>query len=1180
MKKEFHIFDAPLNGISLVEASAGTGKTYNIASLFVRTILEKGLMPSNILVLTYTEAATTELNKRLRNRISESINALKTGIATDEFLDGLISRYNKQSALSLLTQALYKFDEAQVSTIHGFCQKVLTEQSLTFGVSSDFDILANSSELLQDATDDYWRNFVKGVESEFSLALQVYLVELGYTPEKLFEFILPILSKPYLSLLPAVPPVKDFRALYSEFKNSFVEMKDALVKEEQILKETLQEGLLHKGVYNKNIFHYLERIFFWLDSEVAHIQPVDKLELFGSGIYQRVAKGKSIPEFGFTSKVDDYFEKLNRFALLEQAFLVEACFEIMDDFEYEKAKKELLTYDDLLLKVSNGLVSGNDELIRSFQDKYPVALIDEFQDTDPIQYSIFKTIYSNSENVCLFMIGDPKQAIYSFRGADIYTYLAAKKDAGADQTYSLSSNYRSSQKMIEAVNTVFNKTSKTFILDEIEFAKADYPENKPESGFLLKDGELIEPLHFIGVDTENLNIGDVRASINASVATEIVALLEGSYTIDDKRITESDIAVLVRKNFQALEIQQVLRQRGVKSIIKSQESVFISKESDELYILLSSIFENSFETGIRSALATEMLGYSAKHIYELLDNEQNWAKLYLNFLELHNIWKDRGFALMIDEAIQKFSIEENLAAYFDSERRITNLYHLIELLKKAQLKQQLTPFGLINYFKKRRQEEAIAKSDEELVRLESDDRLIQIITLHTSKGLEYPIVFCPYLWEGLRVSDQKFFTFHKEDNSFLDIGSKGEERVENRGLALEAELSESVRLAYVALTRAKSACFVHVIKGNSSEFSALASLTEGAVVVMGRINDKLSLNNNEYKKIHNSDSFKILESIKDISLSGNIKFREASYSDDVKPLFEPEHQNSFSTLNFSRIDLSNFLKITSFSSLSVSTEGDSLVYEKEGFDYDEINNSLDVETQEEWNQFNLPRGTKTGLLLHSIFEEIDFSKPVSLKPVIESLLEKYGFEPKWFGIVLELIEKTLDHELASNITLSMLQEQDKLVELEFHFPVKNINSKKLLSVIRNEEIDFEIESVNGFMKGFVDLIFRVGETYYILDYKSNYLGNSYEDYNLDSLTSEIEHSNYDLQYHIYTVAVHRFLSKRIKGYSYQKNFGGAIYLFLRGVEKGKAGSGVFLKKPDFSVIQYLDDYFRNGDSND
>lgn len=1180
MSKEFQIFEAPLRGVSLVEASAGTGKTYNIASLFVRTILEKELMPANILVLTYTEAATSELKRRLRARIKESILALKTGAADDSFLVELLKRYN-ESSVDLLNQALYKFDEAQISTIHGFCQRLLSEESLTFDISPDFEILANSNELLQDIADEYWRAITSDTSSDFSIALQDYLAGLGYTPDKLLDNVQPIIGKPYINLVPELKPIDYFVDEYEKLKASFFELKTALQNEEILIQEILEREVLNKRIYNKNKFIYLDRILNWVDSEIAPINPVAKLELFSSDIYQKVAKGESIPNIKSTSYIDSYLGASSRIQLLEQAFLKESSSWIISRFNEEKYKKNLLTYDDLLVRVSERLSNGSTDLIQKLRLRYPVALIDEFQDTDPIQYSIFNTIYSNNAETCLFMIGDPKQAIYSFRGADIHTYLKAKKAAGVEQTYSLFHNFRSSKKVIQAVNSFFTFSSSPFILNDLDFIKADFPKEKlEEENVLYKDGKEVKPLQFVYSKEEGTTAAQLRAGISSSVGSEIVTLLTDVYTINGKRVKENDIAVLVRKNFQAVEIQQYLRKRGVKSIIKSQESVFLTRESDELYIILSSIFDSGYEAGIRSALATELIGYSARQIYELFNDESEWNKIYLDFIGLKTLWKEQGFAILMDKVNSCFNLEENLGSHFDSERRITNYYHLIELLKKKAKGRSFSPYDLIAYFKKRRLEGERTKDDDELVRLESDDELVQIITSHTSKGLEYPIVFSPYLWEGLRLTDQKVFHFHNDSIPFLDIGTKSDQRTKNRSLSLESELAENIRLTYVSLTRAKSACIVYLSDNKGSEFSALASLVEGSEVVKRRVNDKLSLTSTEYKKLHNLESFRMIDLIRKISNDPNIDFREP-YVSNIK-LASPVDKlpKEYLLLDFTRDDLFDYPRVTSFSSLQLSGKEDAVYFEKEGFDYDEITSSAEVELHDELNQFTLPKGTNTGLLLHSIFEEIILNEPKTVAPVVESLLSMYGFDLKWNDTVTQLVYESLNHNLKDGLSLGELEPYDCLVEMEFHFPVKGLGPEKLMKIIRKVDSNVDADSMRGFMKGFIDLIFKVGETYYILDYKSNFLGDSFEDYNSLALSDEIRHSNYDAQYHIYTTALHRFLSKTVKDYSYEKHFGGVFYLFLRGVEKGKEGSGVFFDKPDSNVILELNSYFERGEGND
>ena len=1174
MLRDFEIASVPLVGTSLVEAGAGTGKTYNIASLYVRAIIDKKLTPGNILVLTYTEAATAELRQRLRARIKEAIAVLLGEETKDEFLLNLAQKHGEEAA-ALLKEALYRFDEARISTIHGFCQHLLKENSLAFGVNPEFEILTDGKELLQEITDRYWRNFISDTRNEFRVALQKYLVEQNLTPDALCADILTISGKKYVTVFPEQHSVDDFKDRFGELKRQFQETSKLLEKEYDQLCRLLESGVLHKGVYNKNIDLYLDNVRAWLKSEITPLAPVDKLDLFGRRMQQSFTKGNEPQPFALNDAVDGLIRLLDEFSEVEAVFLKEASGEIAGDYQRAKEERNLLTYDDLLLKVEKGIRQGNESLAKELRAKFPVALIDEFQDTDPIQYSIFHELYGKDEEHCFFMIGDPKQAIYSFRGADIHTYLKAREQADQEKRYSLRYNYRSSPGMIDAVNRVFECSADPFHMEKLAFTPAKFPGTKdPEKGELKKSGQSIAPLQFLQLETKSTTKGEIREEVAASVASEIVELLTEDHRIDDRQLAPGDIAVLVRFNKQARQVQDVLRGRGIKSVIKSRESVFRSREAGELIIMLSAILDPAFEDGIRAALSTEALGFNASGILELLENESKWDKEVSRFQFLQKRWNQHGFSEMISQMMREYLVEMNLGGFFDAERRITNHYHLVELLKKKEREYHFRPHALVRFLEKKYEDESGTPADEELIRLESDAGLVQIVTMHASKGLEYPVVFCPFLYEGINTSEtghSKLLTFHNEDGeAAIDLGTSGERRTNHRVRKLTEDLQDTLRLSYVALTRSASACFVHVVEGADFQFSPLYALVEDPEHAVQRIGNKV-------RKIKDkNEECDLIAKLKELSQQETIELRDGIINTKKVGAASVRQTLDFKILQYSGKDLENFPGITSFSALTGGSSDNGFSLEKPGFDYDAVPGRSGAFEDREKNRFSLPKGAKTGTLIHHIFEEIDFCDPGTFAPVIKEQVETQGFNPEWGSILEGMINNAVSQKLNDSVRLSDISKTDRLVEMEFHFPLESISYPQLVKIIRGEKSTSDGRSVRGFMKGFIDLVFRKEGRYYILDYKSNHLGDTPGDYTFEALQQEILHADYDLQYHIYTVALHRMLSNLVPGYSYEQHFGGVFYQFVRGINAEIPGSGVFYHKPDVSVINSLDTVFREG----
>ncbi|MEX0720354.1 MAG: exodeoxyribonuclease V subunit beta [Balneolaceae bacterium] len=1173
MNRPLNVFEAPLSGISLVEASAGTGKTYNITSLYIRAILEKDFSPSQVLVLTYTEAATAELKFRLRNRIKDSIKAINEGCSNEDiFLERLLEQ-NYPDAGAKLQTALDSFDEAAVFTIHGFCNRLLNEHSLQFGIAPGFEVVKDESELLRDCADEYWRNFIRSADktSENRILLE-YLIDEGFGPDELKSVLMEIINRPFAKLEPSNVNLDELKAHISNLQIKFEEMKKHWEVEADELKAILQSELLNKSSYKLDKREgLLNNLSDCLNDEIPKIKPFKELEKFGRKISQAGNKGHVFRELELSKAIDEYVEICEELQSLKPAFIIDSVEEIQNELTQKKDLHNVLSYNDFLLKVNSGLQNDSLGLLAGRLSKeYPMALVDEFQDTDPTQYSIFRQIYHEREDTALFMIGDPKQAIYGFRGADIYTYLEAKRDALDTQSYTLDYNYRSNDKMIAAVNEIFQQAELPFLIDGFSFNKAQFPPSKTEAYYLQSNDENINPLQCIKLEQdEKTNKVEIEEQIYEAIADEIVELLSDKYSLQEKPVEEKDIAILVRKGYQGENIQKKLRERGLKSVLKSRTSVFDTPEADELFMVLKSIQKLSYEPGIRAALTTELLGYRAVDILRLLNNETEWAAVFNQFAELKNVWEKKGIESAIVRLFQLYGTKKLLASKLDSERRITNLLHLAELLSKAEREHRLHGKSLLKWFYRKKNDDS-SSSDEEELRLESDGDLIQISTIHAAKGLQYPIVFCPFLWDAPKSKNKNAtFRFYKNGSVHIDIntGIDNNQRRSHKYFDLKEEMAEATRLAYVALTRSISACYLFIPAYKTLDLSPLASIVDGKELAEKRARASVLKEKNEAQ-------FSYDHLIQKLSSCDHITLRKPNLRKQLSQKEDPQpKENLGKAVEFSRSDVFYFPRMLSYSSLAYGNEQNETTH-----DYDAVFEAPKSKLIT-YTRFSFPKGANAGTFLHQIFEDLVFKSPQNLEKVIKNNLEKYGFSEKWSPVIQLWIDEMLKHNFHKpDVSLNALEETDILKEMEFHFPVKDLQSGTLWELVRNKsgaEKD-NFEEVSGFMKGFIDLIFRVGDKYFILDYKSNHLGDSPEDYSAKALKDEILHSAYDLQYHIYTVALHRFLKQKMADYSYNKHFGGILYMFLRGVDQNKPGSGMFFEKPEKQLIEKLDAYFKTG----
>lgn len=1163
--KKLEIFKVPIEGFSLVEASAGTGKTYNITSLYVRAIVENGRAPSEILVLTYTEAATAELKAKIRGRINDCIDYLSNEKEkVDDFLIELKERANA-NYITRLKEALFSFDEAAIFTIHGFCQKLLREENLAFGVQADFELIQDTSELVQDAVDAYWRKIVKEYSAtKLGQGLLVFLMSHKISPENLKSVIEQVIAKPYANLLPehnldlkVQAKTKRIQLLNEQLKYQWEEDKGQL-------NEIIFSGKLHKGSYKPKVFEEIwKTLELWISSDKIHFSGFDKLENFGEDkILSLVTKGNQIEVPELSKVLDEFLTEISDLNEITANFILKAIHEIKDRIEVQKEKKNGLSFDDLLQKVAANL---DQKLADKISAQYPIALVDEFQDTDPIQYSIFKKIYKDQNASALFMIGDPKQAIYSFRGADLFTYFEATNDVTDEQRYSLNFNYRSNNALIDAVNAVFSKHEQPFVFEQPLFRKAYFPEGKEERK-LTVSGKAQPPLSFIDCNLDGLNAGPARDTISEYVANQIQKLLSAEYRVGDQSIEPQDISVLVRTKKEAVLIKDALEAHGIKSIARSNESIFKTRECSELKILLKATIDYSNSTLIRAALISSFIGYSSDDVLELMNDDSRWGEVVNIFRLADEKWSKYGVSDAINELDSFFNIQENLSTLQNAERRITNLSHLQELIGDYESKNKTTSNSVIRYLNQKIQS-STTPSDEEIIRLESDSDLVNITTLHSSKGLEYPVVFIPFLWDSFEFSHNQGYSileYHNDANKLqLDVAPHKSDNAHQ--IAYKEALADTLRLNYVALTRAEVACFIPFGEYKEIHKSSLLAMISGSQFFLNnsaKKDEKVSQFYSDLNSLNDSKVIKVVDSNEILA----IKTTPNKLNQQVD-LFSAKN---LSAKEFDRSDIDQFSRIVSFSSLTSSKTTEAPIKDYDQLEFIEEGVSEGIEEIQSLSIFSFPKGSSTGNLLHNIFEYIDFQDSTNHQQIMNDQFEITGFEQKWKPILTDWIKKGLNHSINEEIKLADIDSVNVLKELEFHFPVEDINTENIIRTIRQENLDEASGvSISGFMKGFIDLIFRHQGKYYILDYKSNHLGHTLEDYGSEFLRNKIVSSNFDVQYHIYTLALKLFLEQRIKDFDFETDFGGVFYFFLRGIDDKKQGSGIFFDNPSKQVIDEL-----------
>jgi exodeoxyribonuclease V beta subunit len=1274
--RDFNLLKSPLEGTNLIEASAGTGKTYAITGLVLRLILEKAIPIEEVLVVTFTEAATSELKDRIRKRLREALEMFSGSGAQDELLEGLYASHpNAAAASRRLKRAINDFDRASIFTIHGFCMRVLHDHAFESGMLFDTELVTDQEILIREIVHDFWRKHFYNA----SILFFNYAAAHGLNPGSLRSMVGRHTTNPYLKIIPesGVPGCSELEA---EFLVRFEKCRQAWTSakpEVQVILTTSET--LNRAKYRKDrIAGWLQAMEAYLSGECFDCSLFDRFEKFTTiHMKSAVKKGAEPPSHPFFLLCDQLNLAQQRLAEGFDRCLLGLKLEFIHTVRSELAKRKLdkniVFYDDLLLMLDRALRGpGGEDLAAIAGSKFKAALIDEFQDTDSIQYAIFENIFGQAGSP-LFLIGDPKQAIYGFRGADIFTYMDAARSAS--NRFTLGENWRSEPALISAVNTVFSRATVPFVYEDIGFEPVRPAGNKRHE-MLELDGEKKPPLQiwFLKADgikgEQPITRAIARDVIPQAVAAEISRLLalarEGKAVIDRRSIQAGDIAVLVRRNAEAGLVKEALSSLGIHSVLYDIGNLFETHEAMEVERLLTSIADPSDERLLKAALLTDMLGLGGEGLDRLIRDEPEWDEWLSRIGEYHDTWSRHGFFRMFRHLLLREAVLPRLMALVDGERRCTNVLHLSEMLHGAAIEGSLSMHGLVKWLSEQRAEDT-PKLEEHQLRLESDENAVKLVTIHKSKGLEYPIVFCPFIGDRSRVlQGDGPFTFHDELDGrrlTLDLGSPGRE--ENLKLAEKEQLAENVRLLYVAMTRARHRCTLVWGCFRDAESSAPAYLFhQPGSEEAGNLPEAVC---SRYSSSNEQELWNDLEAIQREG-QGSIELLEAPLEKgQPQPGLEEERVElgcrSFSGRIHRDWGISSFSSIVSNQPRKAEwADRDDMI--RPGLAEEEDLQGTLPPTGEFRDILSFPRGAAAGIFLHEVFEHLDFTSRdrTLIEELVTDKLKMHGFESFWTGAVCDMVRKVLAVPLESgpdSFTLSQVQAADRLNELEFYFPLEvtgehslkellgrtagttkhedspfrkrgnageletpilpsldgnaaELKTKKLPSLdgrgwgrvetgdvphphptspVKGEELNsapfrkrgkggfaaspstleqLKFKPLEGYMKGFIDLVFRHRGRFYIVDWKSNYLGARTEDYDQAAMLAAMDENLYHLQVHLYAIAVHAYLKTRIPEYAYESHFGGVYYIFLRGVDPAKGREyGVYRNRPPAAFIETL-----------
>ncbi|EMI5491439.1 exodeoxyribonuclease V subunit beta [Providencia stuartii] len=1181
-------FSLPLQGQRLIEASAGTGKTYTIGILYLRLLLGLGeanafprpLSVEEILVVTFTEAATNELRGRIRERIHNMrLACIREGVGFEdqpeylELLSQIATPEQREFAANWLLTAERQMDEAAIYTIHGFCQRMLVNNAFESGVLFEQNMIQDEQPIQKQACADFWRRHFYPLD--YSMA-KVILSQWN-SPEALLAEIKPFLQGDMPYIVNGGEDTETFEERHQRFISLINDVKSAWLDGCSEFEKLITNSDVDKRSYSSRYLpSWLEKITNWAEEDTQDYQLPKEIIRFSQATLHEKSKSGVGPEHQAFIQID---QLLTQSLTIKDLIIPLAITEVRQSIAHEKHRRGEMGFDDLLTRLDKALKNeGGQFLAEAISQRFPVAMIDEFQDTDPQQYRIFQRIYRGVEHSALLFIGDPKQAIYAFRGADIFTYIEAKKQVNAH--YTLETNHRSSEHMVEAVNHIFRHCDNPFIFEQIPFNPVNFSA-KNAGKKLLENGQPLTALTFWHLDREAVSITDYEQTMASQCAGKISEWLQGGLagtTVfqngDGKQspVSAADITVLVRSRREAVLIRDALNQLNIPSVFQSnRESVFATQEAKDLLWILQAVLSPEKERVLRCALATGLIGLDAQQIDALNYNEKAWEALVDEFTRYAIIWHKRGVLPMLRVLMAERHIAETLLAATDGERRLMDMMHIGELLQEMSL--QLEGEHTLVRWLTQQIAHPDHQSNAQQMRLESDKHLVQISTIHKSKGLEYKIVWLPFVSNFLPQS-KALFHDREDYGTRLDLADSEE----NVALADQERLAEDLRLLYVALTRAIYHCSVGIapiIKGNrkKSGETDLHLSALGYLIQKGEAGDFNLLNARLAELVNSTISVEQIAHIKSNSLSLSEVDHEALCARNITRFFDDHWRvTSYSGLSYSSGH------VESAQTISAEQLANSLA---PTMDIEvSIDASLPSIVEQTLTPHQFPKGAAPGTFLHELMEEIDFSQEVSLEWLVEKL-ELSGFESKWADMLQLWLTAIVQAPLNDDgLCLSALAASDMLDEMQFYLPIDSLLEAKQLDQIthRYDPLSkvcppLNFEKVQGILKGFIDLTFLWKGKFYILDYKSNYLGESAESYTQAAMAEAMVDHRYDLQYQLYSLALHRYLKQRLPNYQYDVHFGGVYYLFLRGIDRAESKNGIFYYRPESSFINELDQLF-------
>lgn len=1215
------VFTLPSSGRVLIEANAGTGKTYTIQGLFLKLLLEHDLRADRILVVTYTRMATHELRSRIMSRLQDALDALLHPDPEEkdpfllEFLQWVPDR---EAAVLRIRRALQDSSQLSIFTIHGFCQKLLKDHPRHTSSGPEFEVV-ESDVPLDEVVQDWWRDFHARVARSPNGSFEASVVSREIKDaDELRKRV-----KPYLDLN---------RVSEIEPGDSDFDSEDFLQRLHQVRQEMVaayQEDRDGTVALLRAYTHHR-----YIESRIRDLMPMfESIEMPASSKNEDKLKYLLLVKEShpFFDRVQTYRDLVGQLGRFHSRFLIETARQIEQRYRIRRQRSRELRFQDLLELAWESICSkdSDGEFARIVRETWPIALVDEFQDTDPMQFQLFKTVYPAARPEAtepggvqsrsgrshqgegmsgLFMIGDPKQSIYSFRGADVFTYLDARSSVPASDRYTLRKNYRSRQPLISAVNRLMD--TRSFMADGIRFVPSEAGKALPP---MLIEGIEAVPLRITHIPAEKKTTKDkvtrrVRVELVRQVAELLAMMQKGDVRWGDTRLRASDIAILSRTNQEVLAIEKELARWGISCVTLSKKSVFESLEARMFMWLLEALLDPLDHVARRNALATGLFGWEPEDVSD--DGLTHHEFEFIDRLhELRSIWVRRGAVALVETILIEQQGILHLSRQPTAERSITNLRQIADAMERTRLDPSRSAPAMLHWLKRRIQDPD-SSTEEEESRLETDENLVRVLTIHKSKGLEFPIVFCPDLWQAASAKKGNgFIVYHDPDSGLMRLNHHepgSDYRLHAEKMGNRETQMESVRTAYVALTRASVQCRVLV-----TDYTARNPVQSGLLTMVRASAGKESA--------VGDSSLSALLRERAADSNGLIEFDEAGPTARVQPVQGWQESDGVSSDDMESgphvrpyrgpEDLTGSLQwIQSYSRLTGSMphpsasepdpdETEAKMDDENISDMEERNPSAATPNQTQWSdRFNLPVGKQLGTMIHELLEDPLFR--FDLAPdhqeevdMVSRHVESHGFDASHVPVLIEIL-----HDIRSlschGLTLCDVKPEDQIREMQFHLHSTMLEAEPLLSAIRSRTPTPDVpftgrgseahhngsaageepgagSAITHYLTGFIDLVVRHQGRYYILDYKSNHLGDNLTDYAPENLHRQSRRSRYDLQYHLYTVALFRYLRLVDPDFNPGTDFGGVLYLYLRGLSSNGA-TGVLFDIPDPEAMRQLE----------